>query len=298
MRSVAPVAERVVLGLGEIAAGERRKDHVHVVAHLRVRGLKGARHLVLELALRIDGEYARFGYADGLVGSDVRGLVAVAGVVGIVGKERLDVLEAVDLEDLGLLLDDLLAEGGEERRGRDEQRSLGQREAALVDAAQEVARQLGLADGARRQVDELVLVALDGGEVVGDARLRPVEAEHGQHVAPHVRLGDRAVDVRYDHLVRVGPQEDVGDDACRALQGRGHRVLDLVGSGPQVELGYEVRRETCGASTRLFFLCRRGAVVRVGLAAIRRGRRVDREAMVHVVVMMVMVVMVAVVVVT
>ncbi len=72
------------------------------------------------------------------------------------------------------------------------------------------------------------MVALDGGEEVGDAVLRPVAPKDGQHLAPHVRLGDGAVDVRDDDLVVVVPQEDVGGDARGSLQRRRDRVLDLV----------------------------------------------------------------------
>lgn len=71
---------------------------------------------------------------------------------------------------------DLLLEGGEERRRVDEERPVRQREPTLVHRVEQIAREPRLADGTRRQVHELVLVALDGREEVGHARLCPVFA--------------------------------------------------------------------------------------------------------------------------
>lgn len=57
-------------------------------------------------------------------------------------EQRLDVGEALDLELLGLLLDDLAVEGAQQRRGVEQQRPVGQAHLALTDRAQVLARHL------------------------------------------------------------------------------------------------------------------------------------------------------------
>ena len=89
----------------------------------------------------------------------------------------------------------------------------------------------------------MVAVLGDLGEEAGHPRLGPVPAHDGQHVAEDVRLGDGAVDVADDDLVRVLPPVDVALAAGRALEGRRHRELSLVGSRNQVHLFLKTNKE-------------------------------------------------------
>ena len=58
----------------------------------------------------------------------------------------------------------------------------------------------GLADGSGAEVDDLVAVVPDLGVEVGHARLSPVPPNDGKQVTQHIRLGDRPVNIRNDHL--------------------------------------------------------------------------------------------------
>ena len=54
------------------------------------------------------------------------------------------------------------------------------------------------------QVHDMVAVGSDLGEQLSHTGLCPVSAYHWQDVPQHVRLGDRAVNVRYHHLTEFG----------------------------------------------------------------------------------------------
>lgn len=83
---------------------------------------------------------------------------------------------------------DSLVEGTDERTGRKKKWSIWQTDVAcLADASQVVARRLGLTDGPCRQIQELVAVAWHHRVEFGNACLRPVLADHRQHLSKHVR---------------------------------------------------------------------------------------------------------------
>ena len=87
--------------------------------------------------------------------------VAVSGVEGVAGEELDDVPEAGDLELFWLLLDDLAVEGVDERGGVEEHGSVGQVDLALPDGGEVVLGDARLPDGARRQVQDVVVVGHD-----------------------------------------------------------------------------------------------------------------------------------------
>ena len=58
----------------------------------------------------------------------------------------------------------------------------------------------GLAYGSGAEVDDLVAVVPDLGVEVGYTRLSPVPPNDGKQVTQHIRLGDRPVNIRNDHL--------------------------------------------------------------------------------------------------
>ena len=63
-----------------------------------------------------------------------------------------------------------------------------------------------------RQVHDMVAVGSDLGKELSNSGLCPVPAYHWQDVPQHVRLGDRAVNVRYHHLT------EFGSIACDAIE--------------------------------------------------------------------------------
>lgn len=85
-----------------------------------------------------------------------------------------------------------------------------------------------LSNRSRRQIQQLVPVLLDLREQLCHTNLRPVASDHRQNVPQHIRLGDRAVNVRDHHLVAVLPAEQVALAARRALVRGRHTERDLV----------------------------------------------------------------------
>ena len=81
---------------------------------------------------------------------------------------------------------DIPMEGAEETGRIEEQRSVGQREVALADGAQVLARDVRLTDRPRGQVQNAVTVVFNLGKQLRHAALRPVFANDRKDVAQHV----------------------------------------------------------------------------------------------------------------
>ncbi|RUS88987.1 hypothetical protein EGW08_003234, partial [Elysia chlorotica] len=107
---------------------------------------------------------------------------------------------------------------------------------ALPDALEHVLGAAALADGAGRQVDQLVAVLVDAREQLGHARLGPVAPDDRQYLAQHVRPGGNRMRCLNDNLVVVVPQVNVGHAARGALVLRCHGEHHLVVARAQTHL--------------------------------------------------------------
>ena len=133
-------------------------------------------------------------------------------------KQVLYGLETRDFEDLGFLLYNFAVEGPHESVGAHDDGSFGQAVAALAQASDVRSRRVGLPDGARSEVKDLVAVGRNSGEKLCNAGVRPVVAEAWEHVAKHVALGDGAVHVGYHDLGGVIVEIDFAVDPRGALE--------------------------------------------------------------------------------
>mmetsp|Transcript_2560 Transcript_2560/g.8161 ORF Transcript_2560/g.8161 Transcript_2560/m.8161 type:complete len:276 (+) Transcript_2560:337-1164(+) len=214
---------------------DRRKHRIDQLVHGPVRVTEGAVRNA-NLSLIVDDEDLPSGQSNLGVRLDVRVAIAKAGIVGKVRgrKEGPNARECRQLEDVGALRNHLVVQRGEQAVGRHEDGALGQCVLGLPQRRDVATRSLCMADGPRREVQQLVVVRCNRLVEASDAGVGPVSPQRRQDVPHDVGSGDRPVNVRNDNLGVAVPQVETGRHLLHPLQRRPHGKLQRV--APRLEV--------------------------------------------------------------
>ena len=213
---------KTFLGYGVCLFGSRRQVGEHLVDQFGEQGVGlfvGGVEM-MDLALGVNDEDLAQTGAHGSVAYRVCVAVTEPRIerIPFVREKIPNVFQCGNLEHLRLPVDDLSLERADEAVRAHDDGAVGHVEDLVLDDAPDVVPGgVCLPYGSRGQVEELVVVLLDGRVQLGDAFVAPVLAQAGQDMAEHVALSDRAIDVRdYDPLA-ILPKEDASADRLPPL---------------------------------------------------------------------------------